>query len=86
MRSYATVCGVAALDLTGLFPAAVLARASEWMWTFTPYSWSSDLNLNVQINDQEVIDQLGLFHSARLEGQRGKLGLEVGEQDEGGGR
>lgn len=61
------------------------AQASEWRWSITPYAWASDVGLDVEVNDREIIDsqvdvkdlidKLDFVGSAHFEGQKGKGGF-----------
>ncbi len=64
-------------------PASV--TASDWSWTFTLYGWASDITVDAEVNDQEVIggeidfsdliDDLDFAAMIHLEGKRDKIGL-----------
>ena len=61
------------------------ASASGWSWSLTPYAWLTEVNLDVNVNEQRVIDGQVDFKDLlddtdfalmiHLEGRRGKHGL-----------
>jgi hypothetical protein len=61
------------------------ANASDWSWTLTPYAWLTDVTVDVEVNDREVIgaevdfsdliDDADFAMMGHLEGRRDKLGL-----------
>jgi hypothetical protein len=59
--------------------------AEKWKWSLTPYFWLTDLGVDVEINDRQVVDteidvkdlaeDLTLTFQVHAEGQRGMNGL-----------
>lgn len=68
-----------------LLSAATATSASEWTWTVTPYAWATDVGIDVQVDDRQLVDetipvedllrQLDTIAQVRLEGQKGAHGV-----------
>jgi hypothetical protein len=66
-----------------VIPASV--NASDWSWNLTPYVWGSDVTLDAEVNDQEIIsgevdfsdliDDADFAIMAHLEGKRDRFGV-----------
>jgi hypothetical protein len=64
---------------------ATAASASDWKWTVTPYAWATDVGVDGQVHDRQVVDEtipvqslledLDTIAQVRLEAQKGAHGL-----------
>jgi len=67
--------------------AATAANAGEWKWSITPYAWTTDLGVDVEVADREVLDEtipftdlledIDTVAQIQLEGRRGAHGVFV---------
>lgn len=72
---------LAALVVAVTAPAA----ASEWKWSVTPYAWATDVGIDVEVADAQLVDEtisveelledLDTIAQVRLEAQKGVHGL-----------
>lgn len=76
----AALVSLVALSLT---PSA--AAAADWKWSVTPYAWATDVGVDVQVGDREIVDEtipvedlledLDTIAQVRIEAQSGSFGL-----------
>ncbi|MCM2268826.1 MAG: hypothetical protein NDJ75_01860 [Thermoanaerobaculia bacterium] len=65
--------------------SATAASASEWRWSLTPYAWATDVGIDVEVADRQLVDEtiaiedlledLETIAQVRLEAQKGAHGL-----------
>jgi len=75
------VAALAALSVAGATPAA----ATEWRWSVTPYVWATEVGVDVEVADRQLVDEtisvedlledLDTIAQVRLEAQKGAHGL-----------
>jgi hypothetical protein len=80
-RTQTLAAAVAALS----FAAVSSAAASEWKWSVTPYAWATDVGIDVEVDDRQLVDEtiaiedlledLDTIAQVRLEAQKGAHGL-----------
>jgi len=80
-RTQTLAAALAALVVSTAAPAL----ASDWRWTLTPYAWATDVGIDVEVADRQLVDEtipaeelledLETIVQVRLEAQKGAHGL-----------
>lgn len=79
-----TTCDRSVLAVLALM-ASGTAAADEWRWSVTPYVWATDVGLDLQLSDRQLVDatipfedlleDLELITQVRVDGWQGAHGL-----------
>ena len=51
------LCAASLAVLSLASAGATPARATEWTWRLMPYAWATDVGVNVEIHEREVVDE-----------------------------
>jgi hypothetical protein len=75
------------LFLGGLYLPAGRTEAADWEWSIIPYVWTTDISMDVTVNDEPVlggdlafpdlVDKIDLTGMVHFEGRNGDMGFFV---------
>lgn len=76
---------IASVLAAAVVASSTAATASAWRWSVTPYAWATDVGIDVEVDDRQLVDEtiaiedlledLDTIAQVRLEAQKGAHGL-----------